>query len=322
MRILRISFCFLSFFHAVSAQTISDFENFNLPLDTFLNNAGGAAGFLSGNISLSNTYTPQFDTWEGWAISTETDVLTPGYENQYSAFAGGGNLGSRTYATAYAYSPVIMRLEGAAAGGVVTELFVSNSAYAYWAIKDGDAFSKKFGGETGDDPDFFKLTVRKFLNGNLSQDSVEVFLADYRFADNAQDYCLLNWVPIDLSSLGAADSLSFSLSSSDNGVFGMNTPAYFCIDEVKVLDAVGVQDVAADAVFAFSPNPAATAVTINLVDVQEADVQVFDQTGRPCLEVQLSAENTDIFLNNLPAGAYWVSVRTAVGRAVRKMIKK
>jgi hypothetical protein len=305
----------------LTAQTTSSFENFGLPIDTFVNDAGSSAGFVSGKIALANTYTPQWGTWEGWAISTETDVLTPGFENQYSAFAGGGFLGSATYATAYAYSPAILRLQGAAAGGVVTQLYVSNSAYAYWSIKDGDAFSKKFGGETGNDPDFFKLTIRKYLDGSLGADSVEVYLADYRFADNAMDYTILNWVPIDLSSLGAADSLAFSLSSSDNGVFGMNTPAYFCIDEVTTLDAVRVKDLPADRTFSLAPNPVSDYVDVRLLADQGALIQVFDQRGRLFEEQTARGGSTRLLSASWPSGTYWVAVTTAAGRAVRKVVR-
>jgi hypothetical protein len=59
---------------------------------------------------------------------------------------------------------------------------------------------------------------------------VEFYLADFRFADNSQDYILDSWGFVDLSALGTVDFLEFDLSSSDNGAFGMNTPGYFALD--------------------------------------------------------------------------------------------
>jgi hypothetical protein len=59
---------------------------------------------------------------------------------------------------------------------------------------------------------------------------VEFYLADYRFADNRDDYILDTWQYVDLTSLGMIKSLEFTLSSSDIGEWGMNTPAYFAID--------------------------------------------------------------------------------------------
>jgi hypothetical protein len=38
---------------------------------------------------------------------------------------------------------------------------------------------------------------------------------------------------VDLSSIGAVRTIEFTLSSSDNGDYGMNTPSYFCLDGFK-----------------------------------------------------------------------------------------
>jgi hypothetical protein len=64
---------------------------------------------------------------------------------------------------------------------------------------------------------------------------VDFYLADYRFADSNDDYIVDSWRQVDLSSLGHATRVTFALSSSDVGMFGMNTPAYFAVDQI-VLD--------------------------------------------------------------------------------------
>ena len=43
-------------------------------------------------------------------------------------------------------------------------------------------------------------------------------------------YIINDWRYVDLSGLGKVSKLSFALSSTDNGDWGMNTPAYFCFD--------------------------------------------------------------------------------------------
>src|SRR5690606_13300086 len=111
---------------------------------------------------------------------------------------------------------------------LMSEIIVTNSTYAYYSMKDGDAFAKKFGGVTGNDPDWFKLTIKMYFQG-IFNDSVDFYLADFRFTDNSQDYIVKDWQSINLSSYGSMDSLSFELSSSDIGMWGMNTPAFFCI---------------------------------------------------------------------------------------------
>jgi Domain of unknown function (DUF4465)/Secretion system C-terminal sorting domain len=75
------------------------------------------------------------------------------------------------------------------------------------------------------------LIVTGYSGGIAGSTTVETYLADFRNSDNSFDYILQNWRWVDLRLLGAVDSVVFSMASSDNGGFGMNTPAYFVIDE-------------------------------------------------------------------------------------------
>ena len=114
---------------------------------------------------------------------------------------------------------------------------VTNTTYAALSMRDGDAFAKKFGGESGDDRDFFLLTIEGRDDEGDSVGSVEYYLADFRFDDNSRDYIVDQWTMVDVSSLAGATQLEFSLSSSDVGQFGMNTPAYFAVDHIVLSDA-------------------------------------------------------------------------------------
>ncbi|HUU92073.1 MAG TPA: DUF4465 domain-containing protein [Phycisphaerae bacterium] len=170
--------------------------------------------------------------WAGWAYSNETDTTTGGYGNQFSAIPGGGQSGS-TYGVAYydtwTWPPTIPTVTWPQAATLATA-YVTNTTYAYLSMHDGDAYAKKFGGSTGSDPDWFLLTITG-KNGSAVQGTVEVYLADYRFADNSRDYILNTWTPVDLSGLGPVTSLEFTLSGSDLDLWGnLNTPAYFALD--------------------------------------------------------------------------------------------
>ena len=41
------------------------------------------------------------------------------------------------------------------------------------------------------------------------------------------------WEWVDLTSLGVVYGLEFELTSSDTGAYGMNTPAYFAMDDLE-----------------------------------------------------------------------------------------
>ncbi|MFG0253832.1 MAG: DUF4465 domain-containing protein, partial [Rhodopirellula sp. JB053] len=217
------------------AIAIGDFELLGRGLvdGEFDNNAGTSGVFVSGPVSLNNSFSNSFgfDFWSGFSISRGTDTTTPGFGNQYSAITGSGANGSTTYAVAYAGSPALISRDG---DQPFESLEITNTTYAALSMRDGDAFAKKFGGETGDDADFLLLTIDGLDGDGNSIGEVEFYLADYRFDDNTLDYIVNEWTTVDVSSIGDADVLSMSLSSSDNGSFGMNTPAYFAVDNVML----------------------------------------------------------------------------------------
>ena len=214
-------------FHTV----VTDFEDLTLAADTFWNGSDGSGGFISGNVFCSNTFTDfggGITYWSGFAYSSVTDNQTAGYGNQYSAYPGGGADGSKIYVVGYG-SDTITFTEPM----TDVKISVANDTYPALSMKDGDAFSKKFGGDSGDDPDWFKLTINAINNAGSKIGTAEIMLADYTSADNTKDYISNVWNELDLSSFGEIKSLIFSLSSSDNGDYGMNTPAYFCLDNVS-----------------------------------------------------------------------------------------
>lgn len=223
---------------SVMAQTVSTFESLPLEQDTFWNGSEMPNGtsFSDGNGVFPNFYSPDFGGYwgGGWAYSSMRDSTTAGFTNLYSAITGIGFDGSQNYAVG-TFNPII-NVSPAAIGKVVSGFYITNATYAALSMRDGDAFAKKFGGDSGNDPDWFKITIRSYSNGALSQDSVEMYLADFRFMDNDSDYILKTWEWVDLTSLGNIDSLQIFLSSSDNGAFGMNTPAFFCIDHFTTGD--------------------------------------------------------------------------------------
>jgi hypothetical protein len=112
---------------------------------------------------------------------------------------------------------------------------------------NGDAYAKKFAypteateDEEATPGDWFLLTITaKDKAGAATGEKVEFYLADFRTAESKG--VVTGWERVDLSPLGdKVHSLEFSLWSSDTSTYGentyMNTPAYFCFDDVVFTD--------------------------------------------------------------------------------------
>ena len=220
--------------HATLATQTVDFDDLTLPgSESFENGSGLAGGFTSHSVGFNNNYNAAWGSWDGFAYSNMSDTTTPGFGNQHSAFPGSGaGTGDDIYSVGFIgfAQPPTITLPVAT---VVQSALFTNTTYAALSMRDGDAFSKKFGGAAGDDEDWLRLTITGHLGANTTG-TVDFYLADYRFADNNLDYILDQWTQADLTSLGTVDALTFGLASSDVGAFGINTPTYFALDNLVV----------------------------------------------------------------------------------------
>ncbi len=232
----------------LAGAAVATFEDVNMSVPPATNYTGsgggqyyngnnGAGGFTSGDAWFTNNYNASWGSWDGWAYSNTTDTTTAGYTNQFSAVTGGGVDGSSNYGVAFGMgstSQIYFGYDSGQSAQQMSGFYVTNTAYAWDSMMNGDGFAKKFGGLSGADKDWFLMTVYG-LDSNYARtsDSVGYYLADYRFADSAEDYIVTDWAWLDLSSLGVIYGLEFELSSSDTGAWGMNTPAYFAMDNLE-----------------------------------------------------------------------------------------
>jgi hypothetical protein len=226
-----MSFILTLTFAGIAGAETADFEDLSLAPESYWNGSDLSGGFVSRGVYFKNNYDSTYDSWDGFAHSNITDTASSGWSAQYNAITGEGQNGSANYGICFVgwvELPVIT-LDKA---GVVDGLYVTNNNYAYYSMLNGDAFAKKFGGSSGNDEDWFLLTIMGKDVGGVVTGTVDFYLADYRFENNGEDYIVNTWEYVDLSSLGAVKNLEFNLSSSDAGSFGMNTPAYFALDTV------------------------------------------------------------------------------------------
>ena len=212
-----------------------DFDDLSLSPESYWNGSGGLGGFTSGSASFNNTFTDWgggFTSWEGFAYSNLTQQETPptAMPGQYTAISGSGQTPAN-YGIGFvgwAGLPTMSLAEPMQ----LDEAYFTNNRSAYYSMLNGDSFAKQFGGASGDDPDWFLLSIEGFDDQQNSTGTVDFYLADYRFSENSLDYIVNDWSRVDLSSLGVVQEVTFNLSSSDTGDLGMNTPAYFAMDTV------------------------------------------------------------------------------------------
>jgi len=155
----------------------------------------------------------------GAVVTNHTDTTFKDYLDAYKSVAGGAFAG-KNYVVWYedGYSGNAIRLKTAA---VVPGVYVCNSVYAYNSITKGDDFA----GAPFGNGDFFTLTIGGSLDGKMVNTEVSFDLA-------RDKNVVTQWTYVDLSKLGKVDMLFFTLTGSRTGDWGLNTPAYFCIDNL------------------------------------------------------------------------------------------
>jgi len=318
---LSVLICAIQF--ASFSQTVSTFETLPLAPDSYWNGSSTPLGthFQDGHGIFPNYYdTAWGGFWQsGWAYSNIKDSVTPGYLNMYSAFSAQGADSSDVYLIGTEGSTI--HLTSTALGGVVGGMYVTNSTYGALSMRDGDFIAKKFGGLDGNDPDWFKLTIKGYFQNTLIADSVEFYLADYRFTNNNLDYIVDTWQWVDLQSLGNVDSLIFSLSSSDVGMYGMNTPAFFCIDNFTSLDVSVIINKSNNAInISLYPNPA---TDILHIDIPKTGMQyeIFNNLGQSIKKQHLNVGLNSIKIQDIERGYYFMSIYDTTESKVFKFIK-
>lgn len=213
-----------------NAAPVIGFDDLSLPPESYYNGSDEAGGFFSRGVHFNNDYDTEWEVWSGFSYSNVTDNVTTGWTNQYSAVTGADRSGSGIYAVSFT----------GRGGSVITlpedyqflSMRVTNTTYAYYSMLEGDDFAKKFGGETGEDPDWFRLDVTGHDRHGAVTGDTFFYLADFRGTD---DYIVSEWELLDLSPLANAATATFTLSSSDVGTWGMNTPAYFAMDSLTAI---------------------------------------------------------------------------------------
>ncbi len=196
------------------------FESANLGEAGYINNAD----YTESGYTFSNNYDEQYGSWDGFAVSNQTDMETEGYLNQFSVYGNGGANGSKQFGIIYmgfTDNPTIARADGASFEP--KSVMLSLTTYTYLSTQKGDSFAKKFG-----EGDYFRVTI----TGTAADGTKKVL--DIDVIDIDKNIAFTSWTKVDLDELDDVVKLEFTFSSSDNGDWGMNTPGYIAIDNFVV----------------------------------------------------------------------------------------
>lgn len=312
-------------YNKINAQTVTDFENLVLPVDSFWNGSDSSGGFSGGNAWFYNKFKDwgSYTSWSGFAYSNKIDTTTQSYLNEYSAITGKGYNASSNYVVCYVSSFDALnriKLSGIAKGDTVSGFYTTNSSYAYLTMKNGDAFAKKFGGIDGSESDWFALSVYGYKDGLKNPDSVLFYLADFRFANSNQDYIVKDWRWVDLTSLGQLDSIEFKMFSTDTVGGYINNPTYFCMDNLITNhnSFLTINEISSES-FTIYPNPSENFIIINNF-VEGMKIKVFDIQGQ--LIYNIYPKNATINISQFKSGIYMMEISARNRVFYSKFVKK
>jgi len=311
---------------SAQAQTV-DFESYPAVADTFDNGSGGNGDwvFLGNEISFTNLYDDIWGSWNGFALSNMNDVVTEGWGNQYSVYSGSGVNGSSNFAVYYDWG--VNSIETTNSNNSIDSFFITNTTYSALSMLNGDGWGKQFGsiyngdstvidGTNGED--YYRIWVYGDDQWGDVLDSVEVYLADYRFVDDNQDYIVDEWIKVDLTSFGApVTKVYFKIESSDTTGGYINTPSYFAIDDVHITMTGGVEANQLDNISIY-PNP-----VTNLLSIKGEEGTVTIASLRGELVYSGVHENlTQFDVSNYSPGIYVIRLVNASGSYTNRFVKQ
>lgn len=288
-----IAFTFKSGF----TQSFFDFESLTIPVETgYWNGSDLSGSFGSTEISFENDYNSTYQSWVGFSYAYDTITTDNQYINHANAANSGHNFGTGYVPSdwmngTYDNIPIVCSFSSIVN---VQSLYITNNEYTADVILNGDA---GFGILPFSDSSYFKIIIEG-KEGDISKGYVEYYLADYR---SGGTFLLDTWAQIDLSSLGTIDSLKFNLESSDTGVYGMNTPAYFCIDDLAYT-ITSSTELTSNNKLKIYPNPASDKILLHIPE--NSRIEITDLNGKKILEKNNCSKNEIINISNLHSGIY------------------
>ena len=300
------------FSFAINAQTTFNFESLTVPASGYWNGSDESGEFGDNEITFYNNYNSDWGSWT--MFSYAYDTITS--DTQYAAYAesinghifGIGYIPSDWENGTYDNIPITFKFNSPVA---IHSVDITNNTKTADVIINGD---NAFGEPAFSDGDYFKIIIEGFYNDE-SQGVVSFFLADYTAGNT---YVSDTWNTVNLSSFGITDSLKFNLYSTHTGAYGMNTPAYFCIDNIIYSYPASIDNNHSNS-FSIYPNPVKD--VLNITNIINSEISISNLSGKIIYTKTDCNESEKINLSNVKQGIYFVKVKNQNGIFVKKIIK-
>ena len=182
------------------------------------------ARFMLSHLPSQNSYGGQ--SWEGFTLSRVSQDTA----NVFGCVANGGVAGEGTpYVIGY-FSDWVTEAQGYSSNLILFDeayypeyVYICQNSNTMKAITEGGVFNARAFTEE----DTLALIISA-IDGSFQEMATTVY---YLAVDGEKNN---GWVKVPLSVLGKTAGLSFRMTTTDMGQFGMNTPMYFALDALTV----------------------------------------------------------------------------------------
>lgn len=193
--------------------------------------------------NITFTFSQSEGMYEGFSLSDWNNKEIADWINQCSVFSGdndqknGGYNKSRNFLMAFMSSKIGSTIDFHFAKDneekIINNFYINNTTYTALITEKGNTWAQPASYEN---KDYVKLIIEGFDASGKSKGTTEVYLADYRV--EGKGGILKEWTKVNTQHFGKVHQIKFMFDVSDNlkGPEYINTPAYFCIDDVTVID--------------------------------------------------------------------------------------
>lgn len=180
--------------------------------------------FMLSHLPSQNSYMGQ--SWEGFTVS----CVSQDTANVFGCVANGGVMGEGTpYVVGY-FSDWVTQTQGYSSNIILFDqeyytdyVYLCQNSNTMQAIVYGNVFNARA---------FTEEDTLALIISGLDEELKETISITYYLA--VDGWKNTEWVKIPLYELGRVAGLSFRMTTTDMGQFGMNTPMYFALDALTV----------------------------------------------------------------------------------------